>query len=109
VKFGLIRPRHNDFGSPILFVREADGSLRVYIDYRGLNEVARKGAHSLPRVDDTIDELKAANFTPISTSRVAYGKFEFVRRTSIKSVSDKLWYDGVGRHAIRTVQCLSYV
>jgi hypothetical protein len=62
VKVGLIRPRHNDFGSPIFFVRKAYGSLRLYIDYRGLNEVARKGAHSIPRVDDTLDELKAANF-----------------------------------------------
>jgi hypothetical protein len=32
------------------------------IDYRGLNEVARKDAYLLPRVDDTLDELKYANF-----------------------------------------------
>jgi hypothetical protein len=58
----LIRPIYNEFGSPILFVRKADGSLRMCIDYRGLNEVTRKGAYPLPRVDDTLDELKDANF-----------------------------------------------
>jgi hypothetical protein len=60
VNGGLIRP--NEFGSPILSVRKAYGSLRLCIDYRGLNEVARKDAYPLPRVDDTLDELKDANF-----------------------------------------------
>jgi hypothetical protein len=44
------------------FVRKAYGSLRLCIDYRGLNEVTRKDAYPLPRVDDTLDELKDANF-----------------------------------------------
>jgi hypothetical protein len=43
-------------------LRKADGSLRLRIDYRGLNEVTRKDAYPLPRVDDTLDELKDANF-----------------------------------------------
>jgi hypothetical protein len=59
---GLIRPYYSELGSPILFVREADGSLRICIDYCGLNEVTRKDAYPLPRVDDTLDELKDANF-----------------------------------------------
>jgi hypothetical protein len=45
------------FGSPILFVRKADGSLRMSI-----NEATRKDAYPPPRVDDTLDELKDANF-----------------------------------------------
>jgi hypothetical protein len=43
-------------------VRKANGSLRLCIDYRGHNEVTRKDAYPLPRVDDTLDELKDANF-----------------------------------------------
>jgi hypothetical protein len=62
VDAGLIRPNYSEFGSPIVFVRKADDSLRLYIDYRGLNEVTRKDAYPLPRVDDTLDELKDANF-----------------------------------------------
>jgi hypothetical protein len=60
VDSSLISPIFH-LGSPILFVRKADGSLRMCIDYRGLNEVARKDAYPLPRVDDTLDELKDAN------------------------------------------------
>jgi hypothetical protein len=59
---GLIRHNHSEFGLPILFVRKAYASLRLCIDYRGLNEVTRKDANPLPRVDDTLDELKDANF-----------------------------------------------
>jgi hypothetical protein len=59
---GLIRPNYSEFGSPILVVRKADGSLRLCIEYRGLNEVTHKDAYPLPRVDDTLDELKDANF-----------------------------------------------
>jgi hypothetical protein len=59
---GLIRPNHSEFGSPILSVRKVYGSLRLRIDCRGLNEVTRKDAYPLPRLDDTLDELKDANF-----------------------------------------------
>jgi hypothetical protein len=62
VEADLIRPSYSEFGSPILFVRKADGSLRLSIDYRGLNKVTRKDAYPLPRVDDTLNELKDANF-----------------------------------------------
>jgi hypothetical protein len=42
-------------------VRKADGSLRLCIDYRGFNEVTRKDAYPLSRVDDTLDERRDAN------------------------------------------------
>jgi hypothetical protein len=62
VDAGLIRPNYSECGSPILFVRKAYSSLRLCIDYRGLNEVTRKDAYPLPRVDDTLNEVKDANF-----------------------------------------------
>jgi hypothetical protein len=43
-------------------VRKADGSLRLCIDDRGLNEATRKDAYPLPRVDDILDELEDAIF-----------------------------------------------
>jgi hypothetical protein len=69
----MIRPSYSEFGSPILFVREADGSLRFCIDYRGLYEVTRKDAYPLPRMDDTLAEHKDANFCgPHSTGHFAH-------------------------------------
>jgi hypothetical protein len=44
------------------FVPKADGSLRLGINYRSLDEVASEDAYPLPRADDTHDELLYADF-----------------------------------------------
>jgi hypothetical protein len=59
---GLILPIYSEFGPPIRFVRTGYGSLPMCILYRGLNEVTRKDAYPLLRVDGTLDELKDGNF-----------------------------------------------
>ena len=40
--------------------RKKDGTLRFCIDFRKLNDVTVKGAHPLPRIDDTLEALKGA-------------------------------------------------
>jgi phosphoglycolate phosphatase-like HAD superfamily hydrolase len=84
---GMIRPSHNEFDSPVPFVRKADCSLRLCIDYRGFSEATRRNTYPFPRVDDTLDELKDANFTLILTSRLAFGNFRCVMRTSTRQRS----------------------
>ena len=41
----------------MLFVKKKDGSLRLCIDYRGLNKVTIKNKYPLPRIDDLFDQL----------------------------------------------------
>jgi hypothetical protein len=48
-----------------------DGSVRLCIDYRGLYEARREVTYSLPSADETLDELKDAYFSHISTYRMA--------------------------------------
>jgi hypothetical protein len=43
VEAGLIRPSYSEFGSLILFVRKADGSLSMCIDYRGHRRQEARG------------------------------------------------------------------
>jgi hypothetical protein len=99
------------------FVRNVSGSLRMCIDYRGLNEVARKDAYQLSRVDDTLDELMDANFythldlaSADAACCIASVKFEYVMKKSIRLRFKPGWLDGMGRHAvIRIALCPSYV
>ena len=57
---GYARPSISPFGSPILFVRKKDGSLRLCVDYRALNNLTIKNSYPLPRVDELLDRLHGA-------------------------------------------------
>ena len=57
---GWIRPSKSPAGAPILFVQKKDGSLRLCVDYRGLNEVTIKNRHPLPLVQESLDRLAGA-------------------------------------------------
>ncbi|XP_072980902.1 uncharacterized protein [Typha angustifolia] len=57
---GFIRPSVSPWGAPVLFVKKKDGTLRLCIDYRQLNQVTIKNKYPLPRIDDLFDQLKGA-------------------------------------------------
>ncbi len=44
-------------GAPILFVKKKDGSLRLYVDYRGLNKITKKNRYPLPLISGLLDWL----------------------------------------------------
>ena len=45
----------------MLFVRKNDGSLRMCIDYRQLNEVTINNKYPIPRIYDLFDQLQGAS------------------------------------------------
>ena len=57
---GYIRPSTSPWGAPVLFVKKEDGTLRLCIDYRGLNKITVKNRYSLPRINDLFDQLRGA-------------------------------------------------
>ena len=52
---GYIRPSSSPSGSPAIFVDKKDGSLRMCVDYRQLNDVTIKNKYPLPRIDNLFD------------------------------------------------------
>ena len=63
---GWIRPSTSEFGAPVLFVRKKDGSLRMCIDYRALNNITVKDRYPLPRIDELLDRIAEARPTVFS-------------------------------------------
>jgi hypothetical protein len=59
---GYIRPSSSPWGAPVLFVYKKDGSMRMCIDYRSLNEVTIKNKYPLSRIDDLFDQLQGAKY-----------------------------------------------
>jgi hypothetical protein len=57
---GLIRPSSSPWGAPVIFVDKKDGTRRMCIDYRALNDVTIKNKYPLPRIEDLFDVLRGA-------------------------------------------------
>jgi hypothetical protein len=57
---GFIRPSSSPWRSPTLFIDKKDGSRRLCIDYRSLNEITIKNKYPLPRIEDLFDHMRGA-------------------------------------------------
>ena len=59
---GIIEPCDGPWSSPVVLAAKKDGSLRFCIDYRKLNEVTKKDAYPLPRIEDNLDALSGSKW-----------------------------------------------
>ena len=93
---GFIHPSKSPAGAPILFDRKPDGSFRLCVDYRGLNNLTIKNRYPLPLIGESLDWLGwATRFTQLDLTsayhrmrikegdewktafRTRYGHFEY--------------------------------
>jgi hypothetical protein len=57
---GFFHPSSSPWGAPMIFVPKKDGTQRLCVGYRALNEVTVKNKFPLPRIDDLFDPFCGA-------------------------------------------------
>jgi hypothetical protein len=67
-----IRRSKSPAGAPILFVKKKDSSLRLCVDYRGLNKITVKNRYLLPLITESLERLAQAKFYTKLDVREAY-------------------------------------
>jgi hypothetical protein len=58
---GYIRPSTSPWAAPVLFVEKKDGTKRMCIDYKALDEVTVKNKYPLPQIEDLFEKLRGAS------------------------------------------------
>ncbi|KAK1681098.1 hypothetical protein QYE76_041946 [Lolium multiflorum] len=79
---GLIRPSASPWGSPVIFVDKRDGTIRLCVDYRKLNDVTIKNKYPLPKIDDLFDQMNGAKVFSKIDLRTGYHQLK-VRESDI--------------------------
>lgn len=69
---GFIRTSNSPAGAPVLFVKKKDGSLRLCVDYRRLNNMTIKNRYPLPLIQESLDRLRDAKWYTKIDLRGAY-------------------------------------
>lgn len=68
LKASAIKPNVSPYSSPVRFVKKKDGSWRMCVNDRALNNITMKDKNPIPMVHRLLDELEVRMF---SLNRIA--------------------------------------
>ena len=75
----FIRASSSPARAPVLFVKKADGSLRLCVDYQGLNEFTIMNRYHLPLIRETLDRLAKARWYTKLDLRWGYNQIRIAK------------------------------
>ena len=59
---GFIRLSRSPTAAPVLFTKKSNGDIRLFIDYRGLNDITIKNRGETPLISETLAWLSEAKY-----------------------------------------------
>jgi len=91
---GIIRPSNSPWASPAHLVPKKDGSTRMVINYQKVNNLTRKDAYPLPRIDDLLNNIGPARWLSVADAWSGYLQVPLSPESVAKSAfvtADGLW------------------
>ena len=91
---GIIRHNRSPHASPIVLVKKTDGTWRMCVDYRALNQKTIKDNYPIPLIDELLDELEGSIIISKLDLRSGYHHIrmsEAVVHKNIKQHSEFIW------------------
>ena len=75
----VISPSTSLWASPIVLVKNKDRNTRFCVDFKKINEMTRKDAYPISRVDDTLNALAESTWFTTLDLKIGYWQVEVAK------------------------------
>lgn len=82
---GRIRESKSECVLPVLLVKKLGSSIRVYVDYRAVNEITIKNRYPLPYIRETIVRISQAKFFTVLDIITAFNRLRIKKGNKQKT------------------------
>ena len=83
LKYGVVEPAASPWASNVVLARKKDGSMRVCIDYRKVNQITYQDSYPLPHIDVCLSSLQGSSW--FSTLDLSSGILTYRSENQIKT------------------------
>lgn len=92
LKLNIVSPSQSPWNSPVVMIENSNGSTRLCLDSRKLNEVTKPDAYPLPYISQILDNLRDAKYLSSIDLSSAYWQIPFDGKSSADKTAFTVLY-----------------